>query len=134
MAELIGEGIKTVESNDVLVKSVKGIDLKTKESYDLIVIGSPNHATSSTRKVKKFISDLPNSQLDVKSFAVFDTYALSDKNFEIAMKKMEKKIKEKMPDLEKASPGLSIRVSGMKGPILNDELPKCKEFGIQLAK
>jgi hypothetical protein len=32
------------------------------------------------------------------------------------------------------SSGLSIKVGGMKGPIIDEEIPKCKEFGIKLAK
>ena len=33
-----------------------------------------------------------------------------------------------------ALPGLSIKVGGMKGPIVEEDLSKCKEFGIKLAK
>jgi len=50
---------------------------------------------------------------------------------------MEEQIGEVMPDLRKASPGLSIKVQGTgpsKGPIVNEELPKCKEFGIKLVQ
>ena len=50
---------------------------------------------------------------------------------------MEAHISEVMPDLTKASPGLSIKVEGTgtsKGPIVNEELPKCKEFGIKLVQ
>jgi len=39
-----------------------------------------------------------------------------------------------MPDLNKAGSGLSIKVTGMKGPISEEDLPKCKEFGIKLLK
>ncbi|MFX0043772.1 MAG: hypothetical protein ACFE8L_12745 [Candidatus Hodarchaeota archaeon] len=42
-----------------------------------------------------------------------------------------------MPDLAKASPGLSIKVEDTrtsKGPIVNEELPKCREFGIKLVQ
>jgi len=34
---------------------------------------------------------------------------------------MEKRINEK-------ASGLSIKVQGMKGPIVEEDLPKCKEF------
>jgi len=50
---------------------------------------------------------------------------------------MEVQISEVMPDLTKASAGLSIKVEGTgtsKGPIVNEELPKCKEFGIKLVQ
>jgi hypothetical protein len=85
--------------------------------------------------IKKFINKLPNSQLKTNGYAVFDTYIMSD--FEKAVKKMESQISELMPDLKKVSPGLSIKVEGTgtsKGPITEDDLPKCKEFGIKLAQ
>jgi hypothetical protein len=72
--------------------------------------------------------------LKVNAYAVFDTYIKTD--FEKAVKRMEDQISEVMPDLTKASPGLSIKVEGTgtsKGPIVKAELPKCKEFGIKLA-
>jgi hypothetical protein len=49
------------------------------------------------------------------------------------MKKMEKRISEKVSGSKLAAPGLSIRVEGMKGPISEGELPKCKEFGNRIA-
>ncbi|MBY8990145.1 MAG: flavodoxin domain-containing protein [Candidatus Lokiarchaeota archaeon] len=132
VAEEIGEGLKSVESNEVTIENVKEIDLNKDEVYDLILIGSPNHVGSHTKSVKKFIKGLPNSLLKGKSFAVFDTYM--SKDYEKAVKKMEKQINELMPTLNKASSGLSIKVGGMKGPIVEEDLPKCKEFGITLSK
>ena len=132
VAELIGEGLKTIEENEVTIESVKEIDLNKDEIYDLILVGSPNHVGRHTKSVKKFIKGLPNASLKGKSFAVFDTYM--SKDYEKAVKKMEKQINEAMPNLNKASSGLSIKVGGMKGPIVEEDLPKCKEFGITLAK
>ena len=40
---------------------------------------------------------------------------------------------EKAPGLEILSPGLSIRVKGMKGPIIEEDLPKCEEYGRAIA-
>ncbi|NVM19856.1 MAG: flavodoxin family protein [Candidatus Lokiarchaeota archaeon] len=135
VARLIAEGIASSENNEVVVNNVKDVELKKEDSYDLILIGSPNHFGRHIGSVKKFINKLPKSQLRVKAYAVFDTYITSD--FEKAVKKMEQQISEMMPDLTKASPGLSIKVEGTgtsKGPIADEELPKCKEFGIKLAQ
>lgn len=132
MAELIGEGLKTVEENVITIENVENVDLNKDEIYDLILIGSPNHMGRHTQSVKKFVKSLPNASLKGKSFAVFDTYM--SKDYEKAVKKMEKQINEVMPNLNKASSGLSIKVGGMKGPIVEEDLPKCKEFGITLAK
>jgi len=135
VAKLIAEGITSIEGNEVIVSNVKNVILKKAASYDLLLIGSPNHFGRHTGTIKKFIKKLPNSQLKVNSFTVFDTYITAD--FEKAVKKMEEQITELMPDLTKASSGLSIKVEGTgpsKGPILNEELPKCKEFGIKLVQ
>lgn len=133
VAELIAEGINTVEGNETVINNIKDIDLSKDESYDLILIGSPNQYASQTKTVKEFINKLSEAPLRGNSFAVFDTYQLS-KHFEKAVKKMEKQTSESMPDLNKASPGLSIKVGSAKGPILEEDLPKCREFGIKLAK
>lgn len=132
VAELIGEGLNTVKENAVTFRNVEEFDPNKEEVYDLILIGTPNHFGKPTKPIKKFIEVLPNSSLKVKSFTVFDTYMFKD--YEKAVKKMEKKINELMPSLNKVSSGLSIRVAKTKGPILEEELPKCKEFGIKLAK
>lgn len=129
---MIGEGIKSVEKNAVSIENIKDIDLNQEETYDIILVGSPNHVGSHTRTVKKFIKELPNAKLKGKSYAVFDTYMAKD--FEKVVKKMEAQFSKVMPDLTKASTGLSIKVGGMKGPIVEEDLPKCKEFGSKLAK
>lgn len=128
---MIAEGIKTGEGNEVTVENVKNIDLNREDTYDIIIIGAPNHVGRHTKPVKKFINGLTNAALKGKSYAVFDTYM--SKDYQKAVKKMEKQISEVMPDLTKASPGLSIKVGGMKGPIVEEDLPKCKEFGQKLA-
>jgi len=46
---------------------------------------------------------------------------------------MEKRIGEKVPVLKLITPGLSIKVNGMEGPIVEGELPKCVDFGEKIA-
>jgi hypothetical protein len=46
---------------------------------------------------------------------------------------MEKRISEKALGLRQIASGLSIKVLGMKGPIAEGELQKCKEFGKKIA-
>ena len=99
------------------------------------MIGSPNHYGGPTKGVKEFIDKLGKLHLNGKLFTVFDTYLgkKSDYFFEKAVKKMVKIINEKTPALKQIAPGLSIKVQGMKGPIVEEELPKCKEFGNKIA-
>ncbi len=131
VAETIIEGLKKVKGIETVLSELKKVDLNEIPDYDAILVGSPNHLGGPTRGIKKFIDKLGKLNLKGKMGAVFDTYMGG--NFEKAAKKMEKKINEKVPGLKLVAPGLSIKVQGMKGPILEEELPKCKEFGNKIA-
>jgi len=135
VAETIIEGMSKVEGIDTVIRELKEVDLNKIADYDAILIGSPNHYGGPTKGVKEFIDKLGKVNLEGKLFAVFDTYLgkRSDYFFEKAVKKMEKRINEKVPRLKQIAPGLSIKVQGMKGPLVEGELPKCKEFGKKIA-
>ena len=131
VAETIIEGMKEVKGIEADLGELKEIDLDKIPDYDAILVGSPNHFRGPTRGVKKFVDKLGKLGLTGKLGAVFDTYVGG--NFEKAVKKMEKRINEKVLGLKLVAPGLSIKVQGIKGPILEGELPKCKEFGNKIA-
>ncbi len=131
VAETIAAGMRQVEGMETVVSGVKEVDLNRIPDYDVILVGSPNHIGGPTRGIKKFIDKLGKLPLEGKMFAVFDTYL--GKDFEKVVKKMERRISEKVPGLKPVTPGLSIRVEGMKGPISEGELPKCREFGKKIA-
>ncbi len=135
VAEKIVEGMREVAGIETAISNVEEVDLDRIVDYDAILIGSPNHYGGPTSGVKEFVDKLGKLNLEGKLFAVFDTYLgkRSDYFFEKAVKKMEKRIGEKVPSLELIASGLSIRVGGMKGPIVEGELPKCKEFGKKIA-
>ena len=132
VAETIIEGMSEVEGIETVLSELKEVDLNKVIDYDAILVGSPNHYGGPTKSVRKFIDKLGELPLKGKLFAVFDTY-LRKGFFEKAVKRMEKRINEKVPGLKQIAPGLSIAVQGMKGPILEGELPKCKEFGNKIA-
>ena len=131
VAEKITEGMRGVAGIETVLAELKEVDLSQLVGFDAILVGSPNHIGGATRSIRKFIDALGKLNLEGNLAAVFDTYLGGD--FEKAVKKMEKQISEKAPGLKLAAPGLSIRVEGMKGPITEGELPKCKEFGVKIA-
>ncbi|MFC1930025.1 flavodoxin family protein [Chloroflexota bacterium] len=131
VAETIAEGITEVSDNQATIYELKKVELRQLPDFDVVLIGSPNHMGGPTGGTKKFINELGRIDVKGKYAAVFDTYMAKD--FEKAVKKMEKQIVEKAPSLTLAAPGLSIRVDDMKGPISENELPKCKVFGINIA-
>lgn len=129
VAESIAEGIQEGGVGDVLVVHIGKAKLSDFTTYDALVIGSPNHVGGATRTVKKLISSL--GELSGKLVAVFDTYM--GKDVDKAVNKMLKQLKKKAPDLEVITPGLSVLVTGMKGPIADGELQKSKAFGRTIA-
>jgi len=131
VAQTIAEGMREVKGIETVVSEVKEVDLAKVPDFDAVLAGSPNHMGGPTGGIKKFIDKLGKLPLEGKLFATFDTYG--GKDFEKATKKLEKRISEKVPGSKLAAPGLSIRVEGMKGPISEGELPKCKEFGKKVA-
>ena len=131
VAEKIVEGMREVEGIETAISDVEEVELQTAADYDAILIGSPTHFGGPVRGINKFIDRLGKLDLKAKWVAVFDTYLGED--FEKSVKKMEKRISEKIPGLKLIVPGLSIKVGGMKGPIVDGELPKCKEFGRKIA-
>ena len=131
VAETIVEGMREVSGIETVLNELKEVDKNRLAEFDAILVGSPNHIGSATGSIKKFLKELGKLNLTGKQVAVFDTYL--SKDFEKAVKKMEKLISEKAPGLKLAAPGLSIRVEGMKGPITEGELLKCREFGVKIA-
>ena len=131
VAETIVEGMREVSGIETVLNELKEVNLKQLVDFDAILVGSPNHMGGATRSIRKFINELGKLNLEGKLAAVFDTYI--GKDFEKAVKKMEKQISEKVPGLKLVATGLSIRVQGMEGPIAEGELPKCKEFGVKIA-
>jgi len=132
-AENILEGIKEVEGIETAIGYAKEIDPAKVADYDAIVIGAPNHMASPSRTMKKFVDELAKLNLKAKDVAVFGTYAGRARTVDRAMKKLEKIVQKKLPNLNLISPGLSVRVNGVTGPIVEGELPKCVDFGKKIA-
>ena len=129
VAESIATGIREGGVGDVLALHVSATKPSDFDAYDALIIGSPNHIGGATRTIKKLISDLEG--LNGKLVAVFDTYM--GKDADKAVNKMVKQLKEKAPGFEVITPGLSVLVEGMKGPIADGELQKSKAFGRTIA-
>ena len=130
VAEGIAEGLMEVPGTEATVGHHGEVDAVQLEEFDAILVGSPNHLGTATGGIRRFIDGLGKLSPDGKLVAVFDTYINKDAGK--AVSRMEKRLADKAPRLEVASPGLSIRVDGMKGPIASGELARCREFGAML--
>ena len=133
VAEAIGRAVSQNEENQVLVKEIKEVDPKEVLDYDVILIGSPNHMGGPTRSAKKFIDELGKLDLKGKRGAVFDTYVRENVHVNKAVRKMTKRINQKVPGVKLIADGLSILVKGVRGPLAEGEIAKCEEFGNKIS-
>jgi flavodoxin len=133
-AETIGEVIKDA-GNEITVVKVDAVEMDTIKDYGAIVIGSPTYVSAHAKSIKKFISSL-TVEPDTK-IVVFDTHTgdgvKTSGPMRRAVKKMEKQI-QKNPNLKKIVKGLQVAVKGIKGPLIEGELDKCKEFAKEIAQ
>ena len=133
VAEKIVEGINASGDVETALGYAKEVNPADLANYDAILIGAPNHMGKPTRTISKFVDELAKLDLKDKQVAVFDTYFQRQRNFEKAMKKLEKNVSKKLPSWRLLTAGLSIKVTGINGPIAEGELPKCVEFGKKIA-
>lgn len=132
-AKKILEGMKEAKEIETSIGYVKDVHPAKLADYDAILLGAPNHMGKPSRTMIKFVDSLAELDLKVQGVAVFGTYAGRVRAVDRAMRKLEKMVEKKLPNLNLISPGLSIRVNGIIGPIAEGELPKCVDFGKKIA-
>ncbi len=130
VGEKIVEGLRQAGGLDIAILDAEETAPNDVADYDLILLGAPNHIGRPSRVMRKFIDAIGELDLKGKLIAVFDTYMGGD--FQKAMRRMQEQVSEKIPGVKLLSPGLSIRVEGMRGPISDGEIPKCVEFGARV--
>lgn len=132
VAEKIAEGLQS-QGLTVTLSHIHETKLEDAICADAIVLGAPNHMAQPSRAMKRFIEYLAPADLKATKVAVFGTYSGRVRPVDRAVKKMEGIVKEKLPNLKLVLSGLSVRVNGVRGPVIADELPKCVEFGAAIA-
>jgi len=131
--ESILEGIRESEGFETSIGYVNELDIGKSVNFDAIVLGAPNHMGRPSRTMKKFVEKLTTLNLTAKNVAVFGTYSGRVRTADRAMKKLEKMVQTKLPNLNLISPSQSVRVNGVSGPLVEGELPKCVDFGRRIA-
>jgi flavorubredoxin len=134
VAENILESLKQVEDIEVSISYIKDIEPHSVISYDVLILGAPNHMASPTRAMQSFVDKLAKLNVNSKSVAVFGTYSGRVRLTDRAVKKMEKIVEKTLPNLKLLPPSLSVRVKGVTGPVADGELSKCQEFGRRIEK
>ncbi len=133
-AETIAEGIREGEDEEVSVRHANTIPYAEIPEYDIVLIGTPNHIGGPTRATKRQIerlSQLDDRDLEGISIGFFDTCFRNQVG--LATGKMVLRTHRIIPKAGLISPQLSVVVRGVRGPIDEGALVRCREFGERIA-
>jgi flavodoxin len=97
VAENILDTLKQVEDIEVSINYIRDIDPHSVISYDVLILGAPNHMASPSRAMKSFVDKLAKLNVNAKSVAIFGTYSGRVRLTDRAVKKMEKIVEKTFP-------------------------------------
>ena len=137
IAETITE---TLEESGIAIDLFHVKDLKklSGKDYDFFVLGSPTKFGTMSFAVKFFLGKVKSEEWMNKPFAAFDTEnpenveqsRIQNKEWSAAEKIAEKLREKKMNQL---LPVLKALVLGQKGPLVDGEVDRAKDYARQLA-
>jgi len=137
IAEAIAETLKEsgVEVDLFDVKDVKKLSAK---DYHFLVLGSPTRFGTMSFAIKGFLGKVKSEEWMNKPFAAFDTEnpenierARIEKKEWSAAEKIAAKLREKK--MNQLLPVLKAAVLGQKGPLVEGEIERTKEYAKGLA-
>jgi menaquinone-dependent protoporphyrinogen IX oxidase len=137
IAETIAETLKEsgIEADLFYVRDVKKLNAK---NYDFFVLGSPTKFGTMSFTTKFFLGKVKSEEWMNKPFAAFDTEnpenieraRIENKEWSAAEKIAQKLREKKMNQL---LPVLKALVIGQKGPLVEGEIEKTKDYARELA-
>jgi menaquinone-dependent protoporphyrinogen IX oxidase len=137
IAETIAETLKESEI-EVDLFDVKEAKKLSTNDYNFLVLGSPTKFGTMSFAIKFFLGKIKSEEWMNKPFAAFDTEnpenveqsRLQNKEWSAA-EKIAAKLKEK--NMKQLLPVLKALVLGMKGPLVDGEIARTKDYAKELA-
>jgi menaquinone-dependent protoporphyrinogen IX oxidase len=137
IAETIAETLKEsgIETDLFHVKEAKKLSIK---DYDFLVLGSPTKFGTMSFAIRGFLGNVKSEEWTSKPFTAFDTenpenieQARAQKKEWSAAEKISEKLKEKK--MNQLMPVLKAAVLGQKGPLVEGESERTKDYARDLA-
>jgi menaquinone-dependent protoporphyrinogen IX oxidase len=132
IAEIIAETLKEF-GIEVDLFDVKDVKKLSAEGYSFLVLGSPTRFGTMSFAIRGFLSKVKREEWMNKPFAAFDTENpenMEKKEYSAAEKIVERLRNKKMNQL---LPVLKAAVLGQKGPLIEGEIERTKEYTRKLA-
>ncbi len=137
IAETIAETLKEteIETDLFYVKDIKKLNAK---DYEFLILGSPTKLGTMSFAIKFFLGKIKSEEWMNKSFAAFDTEnpenveraRIENKEWSAA-EKIAQKLREKK--INQLLPVLKALVLGQKGPLVEGEIERTKNYAKELA-
>ena len=137
IAETIAEMMKEsgIEVDLFKVKDVKKLG---GQDYSFLVVGSPTRFGTMSFAIRGFLGKVKSEEWMSKPFAAFDTEnpeniekARAEKKEWSAAEKISEKLRDKK--MNQILPVLKAAVLGTKGPLIEGEIERTKEYARELA-
>ena len=132
IAETIAETLK--ESGiEVDLFDVKGVKKLSGKDYNFLVLGSPTKFGTMSFAIRFFFGKVKSEEWMNKPFAAFDTE--NPENMEKKEWSAAEKIAERLRDkkMNQLLPVLKAAVFGQKGPLIEGEIDRTKNYARELA-
>jgi flavodoxin len=126
IGEAIAEVLLSDGSLEVTISRIGAADLVALEGSDLIVVGSPNHGGTCTRTVKHLLKRMARMDLEGKRIVFFDTCIRGSEG--VAVRNMAARVDKAGCRATLLTPGLSVVVKGMRGPLAQGALDEARGF------
>jgi flavodoxin len=132
IAETITETLKASEL-DVDLFDVKEVKKLSTTDYNFLVLGSPTKFGTMSFAIKFFLGKVKSEEWADKSFAAFDTENPEnmDKKEWSAAEKISERLKERK--MNQLLPVLKAAVHDWKGPLIEGEIKRAKDYARELA-
>ncbi len=134
--ELIGEAItRTLKESSFEVDffHVKNVKMLKATDYDFLIVGSPTRFGTMSLAIHRFIGRVKSVEWANKPFTAFDTENPEniEKNQGSAAEKIAQRLEERK--LIPLAPVLKAQVLGQKGPLVEGEIERAKQYARALA-
>ena len=132
IAETIAETLKEF-GTEVDLFDVKDVKRLSSNDYSFLVLGSPTRFGTMSLAIRGFLGKVKSEEWMNKPFAAFDTE--NPENVEKKQGSAAEKIAEKLREkkMKELLPVLKALVINMKGPLVEGEIERTKEYAKNLA-
>jgi flavodoxin I len=135
--EKIAKAIENGITGDVKLRRAGAVTMTDRQSFDLLIVGSPTQGGRPTPAILQLLNAIPASRLSGVKVAAFDT-RFAEKEVNLALRLLMKTIGYAAPKIAKIleskggqliTPAEGFVVTGKEGPLKDGEFERATSWG-----